>query len=86
MVFEGEDVCISGVGVLVNTEVDASSLPKAFSRARAKTWTFSNRCCGSLARVFMTTSSTKGEMSDTFSRKDGGGARVCLTAISANDP
>src|SRR5712691_4314553 len=55
---------------------DASAL-QASSSAMAKACILAKRCCGSLARAFITTSSIVGENLGTCVRRDGGEADRC---------
>src|SRR6266571_1652814 len=98
MVPNGSEVLIGCDALSTKEGSDADSRPEsgaktvrysdwqACSRAVAKSCILAKRCSGSLASAFSTTCSTAGEIVGTFSRKGGGGTRVCLIAISVNDP
>src|ERR1051325_8558328 len=78
---DGGAICVGAiVGIL------AASPRLACSRAVAKAATLAKRCVGSLASAVNMTCSTSGEIEGTFSRREGTGDSICLTAISVNEP
>ena len=78
-VFSGEDD-MKGVFELIGF------VELACSKAVANACIVTNRSFGSLASAIKTTCSTSEGIVGTFSRIGGGGTRVCLAAISVNDP